>query len=389
MSKKGLNRKASVKLTSEGFSIHTFEVSLQYTELSWKHIKDRLYKELAKRDTGEQAWIYATNKKRNRYVCTRYSGHGVRITLEHNSSSSEIESYYVRMVINPRKLLDPNASYLGILKPAGDVAEKISKAFCKLFHDTPFEEDLNQYYLTRVDVCTNVECDNAKIFRELIRATQKQPAPPKLERQFYTCPDRKKEVRYNKHYIHYTCKSYELVMYDKTYQLTEEGLNLSYEKLPEGVLRYELRLKRNYIRTLEKRYKTKNTTEFLQTVVDEALRLLFTKFYENFPPDYYWRLGELLKKIWDIPCAEHIRYKMIAVSKLTSECSGVDEAFEKLGYSKEVKKTLLQQFRLMELSPVPLRKNFSAEWIPAPTYLLYLLADNKDAVVYIPYVRIK
>ena len=186
MSKKGLNRKASVKLTSEGFSIHTFEVSLQYTELSWKHIKDRLYKELAKRDTGEQAWIYATNKKRNRYVCTRYSGHGVRITLEHNSSVSEIESYYVRIVINPRKLLDPNASYLGILKPAGDVAKKISKAFCKLFRDTPFEEDLNQYYLTRVDVCTNIECDNAKIFRELIRATQKQPAPPKLERQFYT-----------------------------------------------------------------------------------------------------------------------------------------------------------------------------------------------------------
>lgn len=389
MGKKGLNRKAAVKLTSDGFSIHTFEASFQCTNLGWKNIKDQLYEELAKRDLQEKAWIYAANKKRSRYVCTRYSDHGVRITLEHNSSASAMGSYYIRMVINPRKLLDPDSSYLGILKPTEDAAKKISKAFRKLFRDTPFEEELSCYYLTRVDVCTNIECDNAKIFRELIRATQKQPAPPKLERQFYASPDRKKEARYNKHYIRYACKSYELVMYDKTYQLTEEGLDLSYEKFPEGVLRYELRMNREYIHTLEKRYKTKDAIEFLQTAVDEAMPLLFTKFYDNFPPDQYWRLGELLKKLWDSPYPEYLKRKMNDVAELTSECSGVDEAFQKLGSSKDERKQLLQKFRELGLSPVPLRKNFSAEWIPAPTYLLYQFAKGEAEIVYIPYVRIK
>ena len=110
MGKKGLNRKAAVKLTSDGFSIHTFEASFQCTNLGWKNIKDQLYEELAKRDLQEKAWIYAANKKRSRYVCTRYSDHGVRITLEHNSSASAMGSYYIRMVINPRKLLDPDSS---------------------------------------------------------------------------------------------------------------------------------------------------------------------------------------------------------------------------------------------------------------------------------------
>ena len=172
-------------------------------------------------------------------------------------------------------------------------------------------------------------------------------------------------------------------------ELTEEGLDLSYEKFPEGVLRYELRMNREYIHTLEKRYKTKDAIEFLQTAVDEAMPLLFTKFYDTFPPDQYWRLEELLKKIWDSPYPEHLKRKMIDIAELTSECSGVDEAFQKLGSSKDERKQLLQKFRELGLSPVPLRKNFSAEWIPAPTYLLYQFAKGEAEIVYIPYVRIK
>lgn len=62
MHKKGLQRKAFFTLTNDGFSIHTFELSRQYTQRSWNAIKDRLYRELEQRETGEQAWIYAVSK---------------------------------------------------------------------------------------------------------------------------------------------------------------------------------------------------------------------------------------------------------------------------------------------------------------------------------------
>ena len=124
MSKKGLKRVATFSLEGEGFSIHTFELTYQYTERSWMYLKDKLYRELEKRDPSEKAWIYAENKERDRYICTRYSGKGVRIILEHNTGRNGHETYYVRMVVNPRKLLDPDASYLGILKPEKDVGQK-------------------------------------------------------------------------------------------------------------------------------------------------------------------------------------------------------------------------------------------------------------------------
>ena len=66
MSKKGLKRVATFSLEGEGFSIHTFELTYQYTERSWMYLKDKLYRELEKRDPSEKAWIYAENKERDR-----------------------------------------------------------------------------------------------------------------------------------------------------------------------------------------------------------------------------------------------------------------------------------------------------------------------------------
>ena len=249
MHKKGLQRKAFFTLTNDGFSIHTFELSRQYTQRSWNAIKDRLYRELEQREPGEQAWIYAVSKKRDRYQCTRYARHGVRIELEHNTNTAGPETFFIRMTINPRKLLEPESSYLGILPPTKDAAEAVAKAFRKLLKHTPFDCELDDYYLTRVDLCANLQCDNGKIFLEVIRASQKLPAPPKMQRHYYQNPDPKKERRYNKHYVNYTCGSFDLVLYDKTFQISEGGLSLSYEKLPEGVLRCELRLRRDWIRS--------------------------------------------------------------------------------------------------------------------------------------------
>ena len=108
MHKKGLQRKASFTLNRDGYSIHTFELSRQYTQRSWGAIKDRLYREREQREPGEQAWIYAVSKKRNRYQCTRYVRHGVRIELEHNTSTAGPATFFIRMTINPRQSLAPD-----------------------------------------------------------------------------------------------------------------------------------------------------------------------------------------------------------------------------------------------------------------------------------------
>lgn len=387
MSKKGLKRVATFSLEGEGFSIHTFELTYQYTERSWMYLKDKLYRELEKRDPSEKAWIYAENKERDRYICTRYSGKGVRIILEHNTGRNGHETYYVRMVVNPRKLLDPDASYLGILKPEKDVGQKICKAFRKLFKGTPFDSDMEIYYLSRLDLCTNVRCDNSKIFRELIRASQKLPTPAKFERKHYHDTNKDRECRYNKHYICFACGSYELVMYDKTYQITEEGLALSYEKLPKGVLRYEMRMKRNLIRGFENRLRTNVNVELLNYFINNADVLLCDVFLDHFSPTTYMREPELMEYIWRGPYQDYVRYGMQHLVENVVRFGSVDKALAKTKWDKAEQKAYLKRFKELGLSPIPLRKNFSAMQMPNPSLILYRLYLEKP--VSVEYIRSK
>ena len=388
MHKKGLKRTAFFTLTNDGFSIHTFELSRQYTQRSWNAIKDRLYRELEQRAPGEQAWIYAVSKKRDRYLCTRYARYGVRIELEHNINTAGPETFFIRMTINPRKLLDPQSSYLGILSPTKDAAETIAKAFRKLLKNTPFDNELDEFYLTRVDLCANIQCNNGKIFREVIRASQKLPAPPKMQRHYYQNPDPKKERRYNKHYVNYTCGSFDLVLYDKTFQISEGGLRLSYEKLPEGVLRCELRLRRDWIRSNQKMVGQESTVVYLQHLITKAKPFLLYILTKSIPPAKYLRLPELLESIWWSPYPEHIRCRMQKLVTLTHKADSVDAAFEKMRVSKEERKDLLLRFQRLGISPIPLRKNFSAEELPNPTRL-FLLLDKTDGPVSVEYIRCK
>jgi len=59
-------------------------------------------------------------------------------------------------------------------------------------------------------------------------------------------PEKLKEK--NKHYLRFETGSAALVIYDKTYQMTEEGLVTKFENLPNGITRVELQLSRKFIR---------------------------------------------------------------------------------------------------------------------------------------------
>ena len=393
MSTKYLKRTAAFYLNSDGFSIHTIELSVQYTERGWRALKDKLYKELEKRKRDDDVWLYPAGKQQKRYqdnyICTRFAKSGVRITLEHNINKDGNDNYFVRMVINPRKLIDPHSSYLGILKPTEDAVEEISEAFHKLMEGTPFFDRLEDYLLTRLDLCTNIHCDNKKIFKELIRVSQRLPTPPKFERKYYKDKDKEREKLYNKHYICFACKSYELVMYDKTYQMEGENLLLSYEKLPKGVLRYEVRLQRSKIRDIAKKYhvSAEETKEVLEFFVKNAMQLLIIPFYGYFPPVQYLREPELLKTIHESGYKDYIRHTMAELVRRIKKYGSTDEALDSLARPKDERKELLDRFYRLHISPIPMRKNFSSMTLPTPTCLL--IESAQKGRVEVSYVRIK
>lgn len=305
--------------------------------------------------------------------------------MKHNESESGFDTYYVRMTVNPRVLIEPGCSYLGILPPEKSSIKKIKVAFQKLFKGTIFDNDITNYYLSRSDLCTNIRCDNNKLFRELVRVLRKLPTPPKYERKFYQHKNKDKKAvnRYNKHYLRFHCGTHELVIYDKTYQVKNENLVIGYEKLPKGVLRFEVRCERSYIKRIEKNTDTSDVLEILWLLIQKSEDRIIDHFSRCFSDVKFMRLEELEHKIKASGFKAENKSAMRELVKRLQRIQSVDKALDKMqkaGYDID---GLLDRFAKLGVSPIPLWKNFCAQSLPGPVELLKYISNGKMSVEYL------
>ena len=378
MSKRKESKRTAVfKLEPDGFSAHTFELSKRLTRHEYRQMKDRLYRDHVSKG---QALIYQEFK--GRHCCLQYRKYGVRIYLEHHQGETGADTYYVRMVVNPRVLIEPGCSYLGILPPDESSIKELKKAFKKLFANTVFDKDINHYYLSRLDLCTNIRCDNNTLFRELVRVLRKLPTPPKYERKLYKHSDRKKKNRYNKHYLRFSCGTHELVIYDKTYQLREGNLIVGYQGLPEGVLRFEIHCEREYIRKVEKKEDDLETLNLLWLMMRESESRIIDHFSRCFPDTAFVQMEKLEREIKQSGFKKENKKAMLELASRLQRTQSVDKALSKMEQQGYDTVGLLDRFTKLGISPIPLRKEFCAESLPGPVELLKHISDGEISVDY-------
>lgn len=379
MSKKTLkHKKAHIHLEPDGFSIHTFELSMQLSKSEWHNCKEQLY---AEQRESDETFIYADKSCKGLHICTKYADAGIRIRLEHIGSKKENLKYFVRMVVNPRKLIYPQSGYLGILPPEEDSIELLEKAFRHQFRKSLFEKGLRKYYLSRVDLCTNIRCDNKKVFRELVRLLRKTATPKKYERRFYQHKDKQKANQYNKHYIRIACDLQELVIYDKTYQMNENDLIVAYEGLPSGILRVEVHYERDKLRRIEKEHKTDDPLDLLWLLMQESKPRICKLVEKCYPDQPYLRYEDGLAAInahRKFPQAEKKAMHTLLTEMRRKQT--IDKAFQSM--EKQHIKTvgLLQRFSKLGISPIPLRKGYAAKRMPSLPEILQTVADKPIVV---------
>lgn len=378
MSKKKVQKKrAAFTLEPDGFSIHTFELSRRITANEFCSMREKLYRQ--QEASGKKGWMYRDSY--GNHICTFYAKHGIHsIVLEHNQTA---ETYFVRLIINPRKLIDPECSYIGILPPEESSVKRLKKVFRKLFEDTVFENDLNSYQLTRADLCTNIRCDSRKLFRELVRVLRKLPTPPKYERKQYKHRDKKKANRYNKHYLRFHCGTHELVIYDKTYQMRDSGLVIGYENLPEGVLRFEVHCERAYLREVEKGLDGPDTDELLWQLIQESEGRVVKHFARCFSDVRFAQAEELERLIKQSTFKKENKEVMLQLITRLQRTQSVDRALERLEKDGYDTSGVLDRFDKLGVSPIPLRKNFCAKELPGPVELLRGVSDGEITVEYL------
>lgn len=372
------HKKAEICLEPDGFSIHTFELSMQLSKSEWHNCKEQLYAEQKK---SSENFIYADKSCKGLYTCTKYADAGIRIRLEHIGSKKENLKYFVRMIVNPRKLVYPQSGYLGILPPEESSIELLEKIFQHQFRKSPFEKELRKYYLSRVDLCTNIRCDNKKVFRELVRLLRKTATPKKYERILYQHKDKKKANKYNKHYIRIACDSQELVIYDKTYQMNENDLAVAYENLPSGVLRIEVHYGRDKLRYIEKEHKTDDPLNLLWLLMQQSQQRickLVEKCYPDLPYVSYEDGLGTINAHRKFP--QHVKDAMRTLLTEMQRKRTIDAAFRSMEKQGIQTDGLLRKFDKLNISPIPLRKGYAAKHMPSLTKILQTVGDTASVV---------
>lgn len=378
MSKKIQKRRTFFELEPDGFSIHTFELSRQLTHREYKKLKENLY-DLAER-SGQKNRVYKDSYGIHR--CWLYSEHGIRIRLE-KFDIGGYDRYYLRMVVNPRQLIDPDATYLGIFSPKEKSLKRLQDSFRELFRETKIPDDINDYALWRLDLCVNIRCGQKKIFRELVRVLRKLPTPKKYTREFYKHADKKKANQYNKHYIRFACGTHELVIYDKVYQISEEGIVVGYTNLSESVLRVELRCEREYLLNIQKKKEIGNTLDMIAWMMRHSDQQIIGKFAHCFRTGMFCQIGEIERRVNASSFHKEKRRNMLELSHRMQRKQNLDKELKAMEEDGVDTGGLLDAFREIDANPVPLWQNFSAPCLPGPVELLQGISGGKIPVEYI------
>lgn len=379
--RKIVTRKARFELEADGFSIHTFEISRKLTKSEWNYCKGKLYDQSKVFSKG---CVYKESEGVHRV--SQYEANGLRITLEHAHDQENSRGYYVRMIINPRKVIDPNASYIGIFPPEKSSIIELQAAFHTLLKQSVFNDQLDDYYLSRVDLCVNIRCDHKKIFREVVRVLRKLPTPPKYKRVSRKEKDKKKANKYNKHYIKFQCGTHSLVIYDKTYQATEQGLRVDYEDLSGGVLRFEVQYQRSVLRGLEKKLNTDNPSELLWYLMRKSEKRISKHFEQCFADIQFCQIEEIERRIMGSKYEDETKQMMLELAHRMQRKQSVDQVLEEMQSEGFAVNDLLRRVHKLGFSPIPLWKNFCAQQIPGPVSLLRMISEGE---VVIPYQKMK
>lgn len=370
-------QKAAFTLEPDGFSVHTMELSAQLTRWGFHEVKAYLYEQEHDAIYEDKSW----NKNGKRYSCSLYQASGIRLFLLKNRHE-EFERYILRLIVNPRKFIEPNCSYPGILPPMKSSILELSQAFQKLFDNTPMPASVNCYRLARIDCCTNIRCDKKAPFREMIRVLRKLPAPPKYERRYYTHPDKKKANQYNKHYIRFVCGSQELVIYDKTYQASENDLIIDYESLPKGIIRFEVQQSRTSIHKVEKTMGAPTTEKLIWYFTKHSRKIILGAFSRCFVDTPFFHIDKLEDAIQKSRFTAEKKETMLALVSLLQRKQSVDKALKTLEKNGVDTTGLLDHFKRLGINPIPLRQNFRVQNLPSPVTLLRTVGQQDILVEY-------
>ena len=378
-----------IKTTSDGYSFHTLALTAHPDSDGFHEALERLYR-AAKKSKDSRWTTYSLKKYESEtlkpHCSTMLSHHGIRLYLT-EQIKNDWHKYTIKPVVNPRKMLDPECSYLGIAPTDEKSLDQFQDEFTTLMRKYHLPEFLDEWKLTRLDLCVNIQLNMKKSAREFCRLLQKDLLPPKLERVFFFDPNADKEIQKaqkeaDRHSICLENDSYSIVVYDKLFQAEAEGLigRNSWHELPDSILRLELRCYQAYLKKLMKKEDLTSTSEQLYWMAQNSRELILKKVSQVFSGGIHYKPNIANQII----CASN--YHKATRKQLRWLVDRTRYSFTYKQLERGMKKNFdvkprtvakrLEQLENMAINLVPLRKDFYLEQLPSLPLILELLEDD-------------
>lgn len=378
-----MRTKRPIEITAEAFSVHTIELCCHPTMKEFHRTIDRLFTLSRKMAHKGMFLLPSKHASSKTYSCILFADQGVRLYLS-ILNPNDVPRAYVKMFINPRKLLDSSSSYLGIMPLDEQSFVRFSENFTDLMRTIGLPEFLADWQLNRCDLCVNLQFGKNKVARELMAALRKNTPGGKFKQKHYMdaslSPQKLKEKR--KHYLCYATDSVRLVVYDKMYQLTENKLILAQEKLPNGVLRVELQCQKKFLNSQAKKLDCDTNAHTLlrcmqQNSADYILKYVKKCFCSGmqYTPDALFQILETAK------IRDQLKQPMLALCN-SLRYGSLDKAVKTIQkqyqLSEQNVRRILKKFQKLGICPIPLRTRYFRSSLPSLPDLLDALEQSES-----------
>lgn len=171
--------------------------------------------------------------------------------------------------------------------------------------------------LTRLGLCVNLLLNKKKSAREFCRLLRKDLLPHKMERIHFFDPtapkkDQKEQKDKDWHSICLANDSYQIVVYDKLFQIKTGGLSESgsWSEPPDGVLRLELRCHPPYLKKLFDGKRQHTVSEQIRWLALHSRELILKKAAHAFSSGTHYKPSTAEALIKGLPYHKNTRRQL-------------------------------------------------------------------------------
>jgi len=267
-----MRKKSSVHLSSDGFSFHTFELRYYPGNKAFSAVHNAV----KAKSKAKKCDYYPLKEHPNTYYSSVLQDCGIRIYL-----TAAEKRNVVKLIVNPRKLLDSKAGYIGIFQITSDAFDELNDQFTSAMRFISLPESMDEWELHRLDLCVNLVSEHKKLPMRLIAMMSQDRTPAGFEKNRYL-----EDLRVNgntkrdalAHRLTLSNESVVFVAYDKIYEIKNHA-EYEYKKLRKkdkdsGVLRIEVQLMSRWLSKYRQKRGKMSTSELLEELARSSKKYI-------------------------------------------------------------------------------------------------------------------